>query len=505
MEENMLASMVSRLIPAALIGALFVVGVPARTCANVITDWDEKAVAIVAPMPPYTAQRLMGMVHAAMFDAVNSIERRYQPYLVQLPAVSGASKVAAAAAAAAAVLGTIDPKTESEMKTALAAYLASVPDDGAKLDGIKLGEAAAAKVLEARANDGADAPDAYRPRTSPGVYVPTPITAASVWPNMKPFAMATGSQFRPGSPISLESREWATDFNEIKDYGGKISPKRTAQQTETARFWLMVGPQAHHPFVRQLATAKQLSIDESARLMALVAVGLNDALIAVFDAKYHYNFWRPITAIRNGDIDNNPATDREATWQPIDNTPMHPEYPCAHCILSGTVAGVVKAVLGSVDIPEVAVTSPTAPGVIHRWTTMTAFTEEVAAARIWARRPCAVAECQTPDSPCGLLCQLLPGADLGTPKRSPVVRQFRLWQFLLIHRRRHPFAGHFQQLFAKHCIVDAVGKSHAVARIVLHIFAGNHRVALLTDRRPQMTCGINWPRRPLRGQFLLFE
>jgi hypothetical protein len=115
-----------------------------------------------------------------------------------------------------------------------------------------------------------------------------------------------------------------------------------------------------------------------------VAVGLNDALIALFEAKYHYNFWRPITAIRNGDIDDNPATERQATWQPIDNTPMHPEYPCAHWVSSGSVAGVVTTVLGTEDIPEVAVTSPTAPGVTHRWTNMKVFAEEVANARIWA-------------------------------------------------------------------------------------------------------------------------
>jgi hypothetical protein len=127
-----------------------------------------------------------------------------------------------------------------------------------------------------------------------------------------------------------------------------------------------------------------MSVVDSARLMALVAIGLNDAAIAVFDAKYHYNFWRPITAIRNGDIDGNPATDREATWQPIANTPMHPEYPCAHCLASGAIAGVVKAVLGTADIPEVATTSPTAPGVTHRWTNMDAFADEIANARIWA-------------------------------------------------------------------------------------------------------------------------
>jgi len=393
MEENMGTSMVhtmSRSVPAAMIGAWISVSTPAAGRANVITDWDDKAVVVVTPMAslsgtvPYMAQRFMGMVHAAMFDAVNSIERRYRRYLVQLPATPATSKEAAAAAAAAAVLATIDAKTADEMKGALATYLAAIPDGAAKSDGVKLGEAVAAKVLEARANDGSDAPDDYRPRTTPGVYVPTAITLASFWPNVKPFAMAKGSQFRPGPPISLESTEWATDYNELKDYGGQNSTKRTAQQTETARFWLAGAPVAYHPFVRQLVTAKQMSVVDSARFMALVAVGLNDALIAVLDAKYHYNFWRPITAIRNGDIDGHPATDREATWQPIAPTPMHPEYPCAHCILSGSVAGVVKAALGTTEIPEIATTSPTAPGVTHRWTNMTAFTEEIANARIWA-------------------------------------------------------------------------------------------------------------------------
>jgi hypothetical protein len=392
MEEAMRASTntMSRSVPAAMIAAWVVVGAPAAV-ADVITDWDEKAVAIVLPPGPvavaqqvYTAQRMMGIVHAAMFDAVNSIERRYRPYVVQLPADSGTSKEAAAAAAAAAVLSTIDQKTANEMKAALATYLASIPDGAAKADGVKLGEAVAARVLEARANDGHVAADDYRPRTTPGVYVPTPITAGSMWSKVKPFAMASASQFRPGPPVSLESTEWATDYNEIKDYGGKTSAKRSPQQTETARFWLMVGPPAYHPFVRKLVAAKQMSVGDSARLMTLAAIGLNEALIAVFDAKYHYNFWRPITSIRNGDIDGNPATDPEATWQPIDNTPMHPEYPCAHCILSGSVSGVIKAVLGTEDIPEIAIMSPTAPGITHRFTNLTAFTDEVANARIWA-------------------------------------------------------------------------------------------------------------------------
>ena len=127
-----------------------------------------------------------------------------------------------------------------------------------------------------------------------------------------------------------------------------------------------------------------MTLVESARFMALVSTAVADSYISVFDAKYHYEFWRPITAIRNGDMDDNPATELDATWQPLDNTPMHPEYPCAHCILSGAVAGVIKAALGTEDIPEIAMTSPTAPGVTHRWTNMTAFAEEVANARVWA-------------------------------------------------------------------------------------------------------------------------
>jgi hypothetical protein len=358
--------------------------------ANVITDWDDKALVAVTPMAslggtnPYLAQRMMAMVHAAMFDTVNSIERRYQPYLVQLPADPATSKEAAAASAAAKVLATIDAKTAGEITGALASYLASIADGPTKSDGVKLGETVGAKVLEARKNDGSDAPDAYRPRTTPGVYVPTAITISSMWPNMKPFAIAAPSQFRPGPPIALESKEWATEYNELKDYGGQKSAERTPEQTATARFWLVGPPVAYHPFLRQLVAAKQMSVVDSARFMALAAIGINDAIIAVLDAKYHYNFWRPITAIRNGDLDGNSATDREATWQPIANTPMHPEYPCSHCIQSGTVAGIVKAVLGSEDIPDIAMISPTAPGVTHRFTNMRVYSEEVANARIWA-------------------------------------------------------------------------------------------------------------------------
>ena len=360
--------------------------VPASSAfADAITDWNERAVAFVTPrMPPPAAQRVVAMVQVAMFDAVNSIERRYRPYLVQLAAARTTSKDAAAATAAAAVLAGLHPQADGELKSAVAAYLGTISNGEAKTEGIRVGEAVAAKVLETRSKDGSETADSYRPKTKPGVYIPTPITVGSMWPNVKPFALTSPSQFRPAPPIPLKSAEWATDYDEIKNLGGKASTRRSAKQTEDARFWLITGPQSTDPIARQLVAAKRMSLVESARFMALASVALADAYIAVMDAKYHYDFWRPITAIRNGDSDENPATERDAAWQPIDNTPMHPEYPCAHCIGSSALAAVAEAVLGSAEIPEVAMTSSTAPRVTHRWTNLGVYADEVAQARIWA-------------------------------------------------------------------------------------------------------------------------
>jgi hypothetical protein len=354
----------------------------AQTFANVVTDWDAKGVALASPGA--AGEREMAIMHLAIFDAVNSIERRYQPYLAQAVAPMTASEDAAAAAAAAAVLTALHPQAAADLKETLTSSVAAIADERAKSEGITLGETIAAEVLKARENDGSNAPDDYRPKTSPGVYVPTVVMVGSTWPKMKPFVLPDASYFRPPPPVSLRSKEWADDYNEIKDYGAKASAKRTPQQTENARFWLMVGPPAYHQLPRQLAIARRMSVIDGARFMALYSAALTDAYIAVFDAKYHYEFWRPVTAIRNGDIGGNPDTARDSTWVPFDPTPMHPEYPCAHCIESGAAVVVVEAILGSADIPEVAMTSLSAPGVTHRWTNLEAFANEIAEARICA-------------------------------------------------------------------------------------------------------------------------
>ena len=351
--------------------------------ANTVTDWDTKATTVASPAA--LGEREVAIVDLAMFEAINSIAPRYQPYLEQLPATEPTSAEAAAASAAATALTLLHPQAASDFKTALAESLSRVSASPAAIEaGTRLGETAAQRIVESRATDGATDVDPYRPKTKPGQYVPTATMVCSTWPTMRPFALASPSQFRPGPPPALTSREWAVAYNEIKELGGKTSSKRTEQQTETARFWLMVGPQAYHPLARQMVLERHLDLVDSARFMALFAVTLTDAYIAVFDAKYHYEFWRPVTAIRNADLDDNPATVPDATWQPLDATPMHPEYPCAHCILSGAARVVLESLAAGQPIPELSLTSPTAPGVTHRWSNLDDFTTEVANARVWA-------------------------------------------------------------------------------------------------------------------------
>ena len=366
-------------------GAFIVSGVAFGARADMVTEWNARAevIAIEKRMLPPPNARGMAILHIAMFEAVNAIDRRYAPYRLTLAPERDASKEAAAAAAAHAVLVALHPSHEKALDADLAASLQPIPESRAKATGIALGRNAAAEILAWRAGDGADAPESYRPHAAAGVYVPTMVPVSSTYGRVMPWAMASASQFRPAPPPALSSKTWAADIKEIREFGGRTSSKRSAEQTDIARFWFVTGPQAWNPIVRQLATLKQLDLADSARLFALVAIATDDSFIAVFDAKYHYNFWRPVTAIRNADLSNNPATLREPAWLPLGDTPMHPEYPCAHCITSAAAASVLGAVIGN-DIPEISMTSATAPGITRRWTRLQDYTDEVATARIHA-------------------------------------------------------------------------------------------------------------------------
>lgn len=371
--------------PSALcLGALMNLGAAFGACADVVTDWNAKAetIAVEKRMLPPPNARGMAILHIAMFEAVNAIERRYSPYRLEFAASRDTSKEAAAVGAAHAVLVALHPDQEKALDAVLQAALQQIPDGEAKASGIALGIKAAAEILAWRTSDGANAPESYRPHANAGVYVPTALPVSSTYGGVRPWTMTSGSQFRPGPPPSLTSESWAKDVNEIMELGSRDSRNRSAEQTDIARFWFVTGPQAWNPIVRQLAAIKKLDLVDSARLFALVAIATDDAFIAVFDAKYHYNFWRPITAIRNADLSNNPATRRAPSWLPLGDTPMHPEYPCAHCITTMAVAAVLQSAFGN-DIPEISMTSATAPGIIRRWTRLQDYADEVAMARIY--------------------------------------------------------------------------------------------------------------------------
>lgn len=352
--------------------------------ADVLSDWSARADAIGAEkqLPNLPNVRGQAMMHLAVFEAVNAVERRYQPYRLDLNAPRGASKEAAAASAAYEVLLALHPEQKTGLEALRASSLAVVAEGDAKAQGIELGRQAAAGIVALRANDGIAATEAYRPHTTPGAYVPTALPAESTSGNVTPWVMRSGSQFRPAPPPSLHSDTWTRDLNEIRAFGARNSAKRSAEQTDIARFWFQTGPRTYNPIVRQLVLARQLDLVDAARLQALATMAAHDAFVAVFDAKYAYNFWRPITAIRNADLTANPATPREASWQPLGMTPMHPEYPCAHCIVASAVSTVLQAVVGNeVDLM---LTSPTAPGMTRRWTRLQHYSDEVAVARIHA-------------------------------------------------------------------------------------------------------------------------
>ncbi len=353
--------------------------------ADVIMDWNAKADAIAAEKQvlPAPHSRVISMMHVAMFEAVNAIDRRYTPYKLDLVADRSTSREAAAATAAHDVLLSIYPDLKSDLDAALATSLAAVADAESKSAGVELGRQAAQGIIALRANDGSAAPESYRPHTRPGVYVPTTVPQFSTVGATTPWILESGSQFRPGPPPALDSETWTRDVNEIRELGARNSAIRTPEQTTIGRFWFFVGARTYNPIVRQAAMAKGMDLVDCARLFALTSMAGNDALVAVFDAKYTYNLWRPITAIRNADITQNPATPRDASWLPLGETPMHPEYPCAHCITSAAIASVLQAVVGD-EFGEFSLTSPTAPGVTRKWSQLQDYSTEVSNARIYA-------------------------------------------------------------------------------------------------------------------------
>jgi hypothetical protein len=355
----------------------------ARTAsADVVTDANARAAEIASKHPGTPpAVRIMAFVQVSVFEAVNAITGRYPALQQKIAAPPDASVDAAVAAATRTVLLKLMPSQGAAIDADYEAALKLVPDGPARSKGIAVGEQAAAACL-ARADDATSA-DTYRPHTTPGIYVPTILPAVPHWGKRKPWVLSSGAQLRPGPPPALASEAWARDYNEIKALGAKNSTQRTPDQTAIARFWEATAPAVYWPVARSVAIMPGRDVTATARLLAIAGMAMDDALIAVFDAKYTYNFWRPITAIRSGDLDGNEATERDAGWTPFIDTPMHPEYPCAHCIVSASLGAVLKAELGTTPSPTLTSTSALAGGAARTWKSVDEFVQEVAVARIY--------------------------------------------------------------------------------------------------------------------------
>ena len=364
------------------------------TDMNVVVEWNQTmlsafATANVAPPP---ANRLGAIVQAAVFDAVNGIERRYTPIHVQPAAPTGASPRAAAAAAAYRSLVTFFPAQRVSLDAALASSLAALRDDGeddaSTAQGLAWGNAVADATLTWRAADGFNAPTpTYVFGSAPGVWQPTPGGAGA--PKFQqlatttPFALTSPSQFRPAGPPPLDSARYTADFMEVKALGGQSSTARSAYQTETARFWQLDTPVAMWDRVADsLSLQHHLNLLKTARVLALVDVSIADALIATWDAKVTFNSWRPVTAIAHADVDGNPDTSADAAWLPLMVTPYFQEYPSAHSATSSAAAMVLATEFGA--NVEFTVTSAGLPAIQRSFATFADAVSQVADARVYA-------------------------------------------------------------------------------------------------------------------------
>ena len=330
---------------------------------------------------------IFAYVGIAEYDSVMAIEGGYESFAVDLDAPAGASPEAAVAAAAHAVLVHYLPdQAATILDPAYAQSLAAIPHGQAKTNGVATGEEVAAILIAQRADDGFRAPHTYTPPDPPipGVWIPTAPTPpiGTYLAHMRPFSLDSPDQFRPGGPPRLSSRRWADDYNEVKEIGSRTSTTRTPEQTLAARFWAEPPVQQLHASFRRFLLDHQLNIADAARFMAMVTVVWADAAIACFDAKYHYAFWRPITAIRAGDTDGNEATVADPNWLPLlPVTPNHPEYPSAHSCLTPSAARVIARFLGTNQI-DYTVPSITGLGDRHYYRVQD-LEYDVGNARIW--------------------------------------------------------------------------------------------------------------------------
>jgi len=363
--------------------------------ANPVVQWNRTLLVIVRTpnAQPATIHptRSFAIMHAAIYDAVNAIDRSHKPYLVRLTGVSRfASLDAAADAAAHEVLVALYPSFQATLDAQLQQLLAQIPDGADKAEGVSIGQTVADRILALRSNDGsANAPIPFVFGNAAGDYQSTPPNFPKQpqftnWSQVTPFALERANQFRPGPPPALTSDTYSDVFNEVKSLGIAGSTTATADQALTGRFWNGAIQNYWNEIAQTAALAHNLTTAENARLFAVLNVTFADDVIAFYDAKYTYNFWRPVTAIREAATDGNPKTLPDPNWLPeVGNTTPDPAYPGAHAVISASGASVLISFLIGKHF-DFSVTSEVLPGVERSFTNFSAAAEEATLSRIFA-------------------------------------------------------------------------------------------------------------------------
>ena len=346
-----------------------------------VARWNKNAISVLLPTNPPELTRALAMTHIALLDAANAVRPKYERYAYHVTEDTGADPSAAAAVAAAEVLKHRRPAKAADIDALLAVDLAMVSNPKRLQNSINVGQAAAAAIIALRANDGStSAATLYTPGAEPGDYQPTaPIVLLPGWGNVTPFAMTAGNQFVGNGPNALTSAEYTADYNEVKDYGSATSTVRTTNQTAEARFWIENPPTVFNRVAQREIINQDLDLWQAARGMALTQIAFADAIISTWNAKFTYNFWRPITAIRNGDTDGNDATIADPLWTPLNVTPPFPEYDSAHAVVAAASATILTDVFGPVAFTE----TSTATGVVRTYSSWFHAAETSTDSRIW--------------------------------------------------------------------------------------------------------------------------
>jgi membrane-associated phospholipid phosphatase len=368
-------------------------GASSAPSVNSVIEWNRTLLTIVrtpgAQPPTIHSTRSFAILHAAVYDAVNNIDGTFSPYLVRLSDVPRhASRPAAAHQAAHDVLVALYPAFQGTLDAELQQDLAQIPHEQNKADGVAVGQTVAAQILSLRSNDGSGVtPPPFIPGNQPGGYQLTPPNFAAAdftqWPHVAPFALARADEFRPGPPPELTSEEYTTVFDEVKSLGFIHSTTRTPEQTLIGMFWNGNIQDFWNEIAQTAALRHHLNLAQSARLFALLNISLADTTIAFFDAKYTYQFWRPVTAIQLAGSDGNPSTEPNPTWLPLSTkTAPDPAYPGAHSAISAAGAAILRFYFGNRFIFDV--TSESLAGATRHFTSFSAAAEEAGLSRIYA-------------------------------------------------------------------------------------------------------------------------